>query len=71
MRERTAWSRELTAPLRVFLRTEAGSAGVLVAAIVVALLWANLARRPYESFWRTDLAVSLGDCGSAWTCAPG
>ena len=61
MRESTAWSRELTAPLRVFLRTEAGSAGVLVAAIAVALLWANLADGTYESFWRTELAVSLGD----------
>jgi Na+/H+ antiporter NhaA len=61
MRDRTAWSRGITAPLRVFLRTEAGSAGVLVAAIAVALLWANLADGSYEAFWRTDLAVSIGD----------
>ena len=30
------------APLRSFLRTESGSAGVLVLAIVAALVWANL-----------------------------
>src|SRR4029450_10802046 len=61
MQGRTMWSRSITAPLRVFLRTEAGSAGVLVGAIVVALIWANLADSSYESFWRTDFAISLGD----------
>ena len=41
--ERTAWAtRDVTAPLRAFLRTESGSAGVLVAAIVAALVWANI-----------------------------
>lgn len=61
MRGRTAWSRAIAAPVREFLRTEAGSAGVLVAAIVVALLWANLADGSYEAFWRTPLSISLGD----------
>jgi len=42
MRESTLWTRQLTAPLRSFLRTESGSAGVLVAAIVAALVWSNL-----------------------------
>ncbi len=41
--DRTNWRREFAAPMRSFLRTEAGSSGVLAAAIVVALLWANLA----------------------------
>jgi Na+/H+ antiporter NhaA len=51
MQGRTAWSRKVGTPLRQFLRTEAGSAGVLLAAIVVALLWANLADGSYEHFW--------------------
>src|SRR5690348_4083961 len=37
---RTNWRREVAAPMRSFLRTEAGSSGVLAAAIVLALLWA-------------------------------
>ena len=56
MQGRTAWSRKV-GPVRQFLRTEAGSAGVLLAAIVVALLWANLADGSYERFW--DLHFTL------------
>ncbi|GAA2611617.1 Na(+)/H(+) antiporter NhaA 2 [Paractinoplanes durhamensis] len=56
----TTWTRRV-APIRVFLRTEAGSAGVLVAAIVVAMIWANVADGSYESFWHTDLSIHLGD----------
>ena len=42
-RTSTPWtSRDVTAPLRAFLRTESGSAGILVAAIVAALIWANI-----------------------------
>ncbi|MEU4290069.1 Na+/H+ antiporter NhaA [Kribbella sp. NPDC026596] len=57
---RTLWRREFAAPLRAFLRTEAGSSGVLAAAIVVALLWANLAPGMYDEFWRTELSIGLG-----------
>ncbi len=56
----TAWTRSITAPVRVFLRTESGSAGVLVAAIVAALIWCNVAPAAYESVWRTDLSIHLG-----------
>ncbi|MDT4993240.1 MAG: hypothetical protein QOH97_3132 [Actinoplanes sp.] len=59
---RTRWTRDLT-DLRSFLRTESGSAGVLVAAIAVALLWANLAGGSYEAFWHTGLSVRLGGVG--------
>ena len=38
---RTAWARNLGAPVRDFLSTETGGAVVLIAAAVVALLWAN------------------------------
>ena len=58
--QRTAWTREFAAPMRAFLRTEAGSSGVLAAAIVVALVWANVAPDSYESFWHMDLSLRLG-----------
>jgi Na+/H+ antiporter NhaA len=51
------------APLRDFLRTEAGSAGVLVAAIAAALLWANIDVASYESFWKLEFSIRLGTAG--------
>src|SRR6185437_8332956 len=58
---RTAWARNLTAPVRDFLTTETGSAAVLVAAAVIALLWANSPwRHSYESLGTTVLSVRLG-----------
>jgi Na+/H+ antiporter NhaA len=56
----TAWARGVAAPVRSFLETEAGSAAVLLAATVAALLWANLGGDTYERFWTTDLSVHLG-----------
>ena len=57
-----ALSRQLAAPLRSFLTTEAGSAGLLLAASVVALTWANSPwSDAYESLWSTQAAVRLGD----------
>jgi Na+/H+ antiporter NhaA len=63
MRGRTMWSRDITAPLRAFLRTESGSAGVLVAAIVAALAWANIDAASYEAAWHSAFSVRLGDMG--------
>ncbi|WP_210493162.1 Na+/H+ antiporter NhaA [Patulibacter sp. SYSU D01012] len=61
-RGRTAWARNLAAPVRGFLRAETGGAVVLVAAAVLALLWANLPGLPdYEHVWETELALRLGD----------
>jgi Na+/H+ antiporter NhaA len=57
---RTPWRRTLASPVRAFLQTEQGSAGVLVAGIVVALVWANLGSS-YESLWTTPFGVRLGD----------
>jgi Na+/H+ antiporter NhaA len=54
------WRRDVAAPLRNFITTESGSAGVLVAAIVAALVWANVDTAGYERLWSTDLAVRLG-----------
>src|SRR4051812_17367357 len=61
MRGRTVWTSKVGTPLRRFLRTEAGSAGVLLAAIAVAMVWANVADSSYEQFWNTHLSVRLGD----------
>jgi len=59
---RTAWARNLGAPVRDFLSTETGGAAVLVAAALVALVWANSPwPHSYESFWGTHLTLSLGD----------
>jgi Na+/H+ antiporter NhaA len=59
---RTAWARNVGAPVRDFLHAETGGAVVLVGAALVALVWANSPwPRSYESFWTTKLAFSLGD----------
>jgi Na+/H+ antiporter NhaA len=59
-RGRTVWARDRSAPLRDFLLTESGSALVLVAGIVAAIVWANVGGSSYESFWRTRLSIGLG-----------
>lgn len=58
---RSLWTRGIATPMRAFLRTEAGSSGVLAAAIVLALLWANLMPDTYTSFWHTDFSLKLGE----------
>ena len=60
---RTAWARSLQAPLRDFLTTETGSAGVLLAAALAALIWANVDLASYESVWRTRLSIHVGGSG--------
>jgi Na+/H+ antiporter NhaA len=63
-RQRTAWARNIAAPVRDFLNTESGSAIVLFAATVVALLWANSPwSSSYESVWTTKLSIQLGGDG--------
>jgi Na+/H+ antiporter NhaA len=58
---RTAWARNLAAPLRDFLSTETGSAAVLLGATVAALVWANSPwSDSYDSVWSTKLSISLG-----------
>ncbi len=59
---RTAWARSVQTPLREFLRTETGSAAVLLAATVAALVWANADAASYARAWDTDLALRLGRC---------
>jgi Na+/H+ antiporter NhaA len=61
---RTAWARNLAAPVRDFLSNETGGAAVLLCAVVAALLWANSPwSSSYESFWTTKLSIHFGDAG--------
>src|SRR3989440_8775861 len=61
---RTAWARNLAAPVRDFLATETGSAVVLLAAAIAALAWANSPwSDSYESLWTTKLSIRLGGTG--------
>jgi Na+/H+ antiporter NhaA len=55
------WRRET--PLSRFLRTESGSAAVLLAATVAALIWANVASASYQAVWGTELSVQVGGSG--------
>jgi Na+/H+ antiporter NhaA len=55
---------QLAQPLRSFLSREQGSARLLLAGAVIALLWANSpASSSYESVWTTDLSVLIGGDG--------
>jgi len=60
---RTAWARNLEAPLRSFLRTETGGAAILLTASVVALAWVNIDASSYERFWDTVLSIRIGGRG--------
>ncbi len=57
----TIWARDRAAPLRAFLKTESGSAGILLAAVVAALIWANVDIGSYERAWHTSFSIRLGD----------
>lgn len=59
-RARTA-STPRAASFAEFLKTEAGSAVVLLLATVTALVWANSPWAPsYHELWSTDLSITLG-----------
>jgi Na+/H+ antiporter NhaA len=60
---RTAWGRNLAAPVRDFLSTETGGAALMLGAIVAALLWANAAPHSYQSTWATLLSIHIGSAG--------
>ncbi|RFC70107.1 Na+/H+ antiporter NhaA [Streptomyces sp. AcE210] len=54
---------ELRTPLRDFLRTETGSASVLLVAALAALAWVNIDPGTYEDFWGTHFSVRVGSAG--------
>jgi Na+/H+ antiporter NhaA len=59
---RTAWARNLAAPVRAFLSTETAGAVALLAATILALLWANSPwSDSYEELWTTTLSIRVGD----------
>ncbi len=62
---RTAWARNLEAPLRDFLRTETGSAAILLVATLAALAWVNIDGSSYERVWQTMLTIKVGSSGMA------
>jgi NhaA family Na+:H+ antiporter len=54
--------RRVVDPVVEFLRDEAAGGLVLLAATVVALVWANTpAREAYDSLWATNLRIGVGD----------
>ena len=61
--QRTAWGQHEKTPLRQFMRTETGSAAVLLAATITALIWANVDAASYESWWQTPVSLRLGGFG--------
>jgi len=61
---RTAWARNLAAPVRNFLSTETGGAAVMLGAAIVALVWANSpVSHSYQSVWTTRLSIQIGSAG--------
>src|SRR3954462_153415 len=61
---RTAWARNLAAPVRDFLSTESAGAAALLIATVAALVWANSPwSDSYESVWTTELSIRVGSSG--------
>ncbi|WP_405142608.1 Na+/H+ antiporter NhaA [Sphaerisporangium sp. NBC_01403] len=59
----TVWARRVETPLREFLRTETGSAVILLAATLAALAWANVDLPSYEALWGTRLSLDFGGSG--------
>jgi Na+/H+ antiporter NhaA len=54
----------MAAPLRSFLRAETRGALAMLAATLVALVWANFPWPPsYESFWTMVLSLRIGPYG--------
>src|SRR5688572_7087461 len=60
LRSERAVPRFVVRPLERFLHREAGSAGLLMAMALVALVWANVWPDSYEDLWTTVLTIDLG-----------
>ena len=61
--DHTVWTRNRQTPLRRFLRTQTGSAAVLLGATIAALVWANVSPSSYQAVWHTQLSIRLGGAG--------
>ena len=67
-RPRLPWSRTERAvprlvvrPIQRFMHLEVAGGLVLLAAVGVALVWANVAGASYADFWTTSVTVTIGD----------
>jgi NhaA family Na+:H+ antiporter len=65
---RVPWSRSgrpvprrVLRPVRQFTQLEIAGGVVLLAASVIALIWANAATDSYASFWGTEVTLGIGD----------
>jgi len=59
-----AFTGQSSRSLRDFIRTESGSAGMLVVAALVALVWANSPwSQSYVDLWHTELSIRFGSGG--------
>ncbi|SEG69832.1 sodium/proton antiporter, NhaA family [Actinacidiphila yanglinensis] len=61
--DRSERDRDSTASHWAYIRTESGSAAVLLLATIAALVWVNVAPGDYASVWSTRLSVQLGGHG--------
>ncbi|MFQ5966351.1 MAG: Na+/H+ antiporter NhaA [Acidimicrobiia bacterium] len=52
--------RRFLRPALRFTQIEAASGVVLLAAAIIALVWANLDPESYQSFWNTEVSLELG-----------
>jgi Na+/H+ antiporter NhaA len=59
----TAWQAKGKTSLRQFLRTETGSAAILVTAAAAGLIWANASPAGYANFWGMELKAAIGSAG--------
>lgn len=59
----TAWARSVETPLRVFLRTETGSAAILVVMTDAALEWITAGPASCAMVSHTRLSLRLGSAG--------
>jgi Na+/H+ antiporter NhaA len=58
---RTAWARNMAAPVRDFLAAEEGGAAIMLGAAVAAVIWANSPwSHAYDTLWHTRLTIRLG-----------
>jgi Na+:H+ antiporter, NhaA family len=60
LRSERAVPRLVVRPLERFLHLEIGSASVLMAAALAALVWANASAASYEELWGTHVIVDVG-----------
>jgi NhaA family Na+:H+ antiporter len=62
--DRSPFVRRIGLPVQRFISTEAASGVVLLAAVVLALLWANSPwAASYEALWATPITVTVGGFG--------